>query len=101
MKIKTSEDGIELVREHGDKAISHESTVTYHLRRLLNERDGDIWVRCWPHKIGMTDCRQGVQQMSPSPTGKSNNTLYWHERYAIEAAHKAFNIKGRVFFSEV
>ncbi len=92
MKIIVGKNGIELIRENGDKPLSHESTVVHHIRRLLNGKDGDEWVRCHPHKMGLTDCRQGVRNIK-------SGTIYWHERYQIEAAHKTFN-SGRVFFAK-
>ena len=48
MKIKTDKYGCTLIREPGDKRISHESTVMHHMRRLLNERDGGGWTRFYP-----------------------------------------------------
>ena len=85
MRIEKSNNGVTLIREPGDKAISKESTVTHHLRRLLGRPE---WKRCYPNKIGLTGCEQGVQ---------SKTAIYWHERYAIEQAHKAFNA-GSVFY---
>jgi len=92
MKINETANGIELIRENGDKSLSHESNVTYHIRRLLNEKNNNQWVRCWPHKIGLTACEQGVRN-------KKTEVIYWHDRYALEAAHKAFN-SGSVFYSK-
>ena len=92
MKMGTGPLVAQLIREEGDKAISKESTVTHHFRRLLNERDGaGVWVRCYPNKIGLTDSRQGVRNTR-------SGTIYWHERYQVEAAHKAFN-SGAVFYA--
>ena len=88
MRIETTNFGIVLIREQGDKALSHESTATHHIRRLLNERDGGGWKRFYPNRHGLTDCRQGV---------RNGNKLYWFSRYQIEEAHKAFN-SGKVFF---
>jgi hypothetical protein len=94
MRIQTWASGIALIREDGDRALSHEGDVTHHLRRLLNERDGrGCWVRCWPHKIGMTDSRQGLHAV-----GDKRGTLYWHANYAVEEAHKAFNTAGQVCY---
>jgi hypothetical protein len=91
MKIKRYPNGIELIREKGDKAISHESTVTHHIRRLLNARDKrGGWTRFYPNRIGLTDCRQGVRR---------DEVRYWHERYQIEPAHQEFNA-GRVFYAQ-
>lgn len=96
MRIKRYRNGIELIREKGDKAISHESTVTHHIRQLLNARDGyrqgqrDAWTRFYPNRVGLTASRQGVRR------GK---VWYWHERYQIELAHAKFNA-GRVFYQK-
>ena len=90
MHIETSVNGITLHRDAGDKALSHEHDVTHHLRRLLNERDGGGWTRFWPDCHGLTSCRQGVRNIK-------TELWYWHERYQIEAAHKAFN-EGSVFY---
>jgi len=94
MKIKQGTNGIELIREPGDKALSKESTVTHHLRRLLNEAGLRRWVRFYPHKSEgcLTDCHQAVRTAD-----KGGEIIYWHERYQIEAAHKAFN-SGKVFY---
>lgn len=92
MKIKQSENGIELIREPGDKTLSKESSVTHHLRRLLNEVGERRWVRFYPHQYGLTACTQGLRTAD-----KGGEIIYWHERYQIEAAHKAFN-SGSVFY---
>lgn len=89
MRIETTGHGITLIREPGDKALSHESTVTHQLRRLLNERDNGGWKRYRPNRHGLTDSRQGVIR---------ENRIYWHSRYETELAHKAFNA-GKVFFA--
>lgn len=90
MIIKKSNAGIELIREKGDKALSAESNVTHHMRRLLNAEGNGQWVRCYPDKIGLTSCKQGLRN-------KKTSVIYWHDRYALEAAHKAFNA-GIVFY---
>lgn len=82
MKIETTGTGIRLIRDPGDKALSHESTVTHHIRRLLNERDGGGWTRFYPDRHGLTSCKQGVRRRGDA---------YWHSAYQIESAHKAFN----------
>jgi len=94
MKIKQGTNGIELIREPGDKALSKESTVTHHLRRLLNEAGLRRWVRFYPHQYGLTACTQGLRTAAAKG---GNEIIYWHERYQIEAAHKAFN-SGSVFY---
>ena len=91
MRIETEGSGCTLFRETGDKRIGHESTVTHHMRRLLNERDGKGWTRFYPNRVGLTACLQGVQN-------KKTGVAYWHERYAVEDAAKEFNHTGKVFY---
>ena len=91
MRIEQTTNGIKLYLEDNDARIYKESTVTHHIRRLLNERDGGGWTRFYPNRVGLTDCRQGVQN-------KKQNLLYWHERYQIEDAAKEFN-SGVVFYA--
>lgn len=84
-------NGVRIGRDSSDKAISKESTVTHNLRKLLNASGGPgCWVRFYPDRHGLTSCRQGVRN---TKTG----VIYWHERYQIEAAHKAFNA-GEVYY---
>lgn len=90
-KLKLMNHGLELVREPGDPALSHESVVTHHIRRLLRLHDSGPWVRMYPDREGLTSCRQGV-------TRRDTGVCYWHERYQIEAAHRAFNA-GCVYYS--
>lgn len=92
MRIDTKGWGIVLVREDGDKALSKESNVTGNILRLLNIRDNGGWKRCDPSTIGLTACKQGVINVK-------DNHVYWHDRYALEDAHKAFN-QGSVFYAE-
>lgn len=94
MRIRMSEDGVERLREPGDKALSRETEATHHLRRLLNAMGIRRWVRFWPDRCGMTACRQGVR----TSDGNGNPVAFWHARYQVEAAHKAFN-SGSVFYS--
>lgn len=91
MRITTNQSGITLHREDGDKRISHESTVTHHMRRLLNERDGGGWTRFYPDRVGLTGCRQGVQN-------RKTGVAYWHERYAVENAAQEFNRDKSVWY---
>lgn len=95
MRIVVYKTGVSLLREDGDKALSHESTVTHHIRRLLREREDVVvpkgrWVRFDPSKVGLTSCKQGV-------INNKTGVCYWHERYQLEDAHKAFN-SGAVFY---
>ena len=92
MKIEAGKTRLTLTREPGDKRIAHESTVTHHMRRLLNERDGGGWTRFYPNRVGLTSCRQGLQN-------RKLGLAYWHERYAIEDAAQEFNKQGRVWFT--
>ena len=92
MKIIESANGIELVREPGDKRIAKESTVVFHLRRILMQRDRKAWRRINPSRIGLTGCRLGVAEGA-----RWNGRLFWHERYQIEDAARAFNA-GSVYF---
>jgi hypothetical protein len=102
MKIEANKAGCTLIREPGDKRISHESTVTHHIRRLLNERDGrqvddhkaGTWRRFYPNKVGLTACRQGVWNGRKG----ASQVAYWHERYAIENAAEEFNKSGKVWY---
>lgn len=89
MRIELTSTGCTLYREPGDKALSHESTAGYHMRRLLNAA-GYRFTRMNPSRHGLTACTVGMQD-------RRANIVLWHERYAIEAAHKAFN-EGYVFF---
>jgi hypothetical protein len=91
MRIEAGLGGCTLYRESGDRRISHESTVTHHMRRLLNERDGGGWTRFYPDRVGLTSCRQGVQN-------KKLGIMYWHERYAIEDAAQEFNKFGKIYY---
>jgi hypothetical protein len=102
VKITTDSNGVTLHREPGDKRISHESTVTHHIRRLLNERDGrqtddrkaGTWRRFYPDKVGLTSCRQGVWNGRRG----AGTIVYWHERHQIEDAAEQFNKTGKVFY---
>jgi hypothetical protein len=92
MRIKETEMGITLIREPDDCAISKESTVTHHIRRLLNYQEHvGKWTRFYPDREGLTSCRQGVQN-------KKRKIWYWHEKHQIESASQEFNLRGRVFF---
>jgi hypothetical protein len=102
MKIKTNNSGITLIREPGDARIGKESTVTHHMRRLLNARDGrqtddhkaGTWRRFNPSKVGLTSCREGLHNAREGPA----EIVYWHERYAVENAAEEFNKTGHVFY---
>jgi len=92
MRIEMTKHYCTLYREPGDKALSHESTVGYHMKQLLNAQ-GHKFVRMNPSNGGLTACTLGLIEH------KSNVGL-WHERYAVEMAHKAFN-SGSVTFQRV
>ena len=91
MRITSGPGGVTLHREPSDKRICKESTVTHHIRRLLNTRDGGGWTRFYPRKVGLTSCSQGVQN-------RKKELAYWHERYAVENAAQEFNRTGYVFY---
>lgn len=92
MKVNLTQTGCTLIREPGDKRISHESTVGYHMKQLLN-RDGFNFVRMYPDKHGLTSCKLGL-------IDHKRKIALWHERYQIEDAAKEFN-SGRVFLMRV
>jgi len=92
MKIQITSSGIFLIREDGDKKLYKETSVTFHMRRLLNERDGGGWRRFNPSRYGLTSCTSGVRNIT-------RDTWYWHGSYAIEAAHETYN-DGTVFFDK-
>ena len=88
MKVELTQAGCTLIREPGDKRISHESTVGYHMKRLLNAQ-GHRFVRIYPDQHGLTSCRLGLAD-------RKAGLWLWHERYAIENAATEFN-RGKVF----
>ena len=91
MKLVRFRHGLWLVREN-DCRIYHESTITHHIRRLLNLRcRKGRWVRCRPDRIGLTVCKQGVANWE-------QGVVYWHGAYAVEDAAQKFNA-GKVFFN--
>ena len=93
MKIELTQAGCTLIREPGDVRISHESTVGYKMKQLLNEQ-GHKFVRMSPSKHGLTGCRLGLRDHKAG-------ICLWHERYAIENAASEFNKSKRVFFQRV
>ena len=90
MNFTILDGGVRLGRDKGDKALSHESTVTHHIRRMLNADGLGRWVRFYPDRVGLTACRQGVRN-------KKTGEMYWHANYQIEEAHKEFN-EGAVYY---
>lgn len=90
MKVELTEAGCTLYREDGDKRISHESTVGYHMKLLLNAK-GFKFVRTNPSEHGLTSCTLGLWD-------KKRDIFLWHERYQIEDAAQTFNHKRKVFF---
>ena len=89
MRVEIANTYCTLYREPGDKAISKESTVCFHMRRLLNLEGWDFR-RIDPRRYGLTDCRVGARD-------RKRKVYLWHERYAVEQAHVAFN-QGSVTF---
>jgi hypothetical protein len=92
MKIELTLTNCTLIREPGDIALSHESTTGYYMRRLLNARGGHF-SRMNPSRHGLTSCTVGLQD-------KRCGIVLWHERYQIEAAHRAYNA-GSVSFQRI
>lgn len=92
MQAILTNSGCTLKREDGDKRISHESTVGYHMKRLLNAQ-GFHFVRMNPSRHGLTDCKVGL-------IDHKLDVALWHERYAIENAATEFN-QGNVWFQRV
>lgn len=92
MKANLTGYGCTLIRESEDKRIAKESTVGYHMRKLLNSQ-GYSFVRLNPSKHGLTSCTVGMFD-------RKNGILLWHERYQVEDAAQAFN-QGNVFFQRV
>lgn len=92
MRVELTNSGCTLYREDGDKRISHESTVGYHMKLLLNTQ-GHKFVRMNPSKHGLTSCELGLRD-------HKQGICLWHERYAIENAATEFN-QGRVWFQRV
>lgn len=90
MRAKLGLNGCSLYRDTTDKRIPKESTVVYHMKRLLNEQ-GYNFVRMYPDRHGLTSCRLGLVDWK-------RGIGLWHERYAIESANGAFNQDGEVFF---
>jgi len=60
MRVELTKAGCTLYREDGDKAISHESTVGYHMKRLLNAQ-GHHFVRVNPSRHGLTSVQAGAR----------------------------------------
>jgi hypothetical protein len=89
MRAILTQSGCTLTREPGDKRISHESTVGYHMKKDLNMQ-GFHFVRLNPSRHGLTSCKVGL-------IDRKANIILWHERYAIENAATEYN-QGRVFF---
>jgi hypothetical protein len=94
MKIHMTDAGCTLTREPGDPKLYHESTVGYHMKKLLNALPiGYKFVRMNPSKHGLTSCKVGL-------IDHGAGIILWHERYAIEDAATAFN-NGSCFFQRV
>lgn len=92
MRVELTKAGCSLIREAGDPRISHESTVGYHMKKLLNGQ-GYGFVRINPSNHGLTSCRVGM-------IDRKQKIALWHERYAIENAATEFN-HGEVYFQRV
>ena len=73
-----------LRRDPGDPRLYHESTVGYHLKRLLNEDGQYHFVRMNPSKHGLTGCQLGL-------VDRKANIILLHANYAVENAATEFN----------
>ena len=94
MRVKMTQAGCLLVKELGDPKLHHESTVGYHMKKLLNMLPiGYKFVRMNPSKHGLTSCKLGL-------IDHEAGIILWHERYAVENAATEFN-SGGVFFLRV
>jgi hypothetical protein len=80
MKVTISQAGCTLTREPGDPRLYHESTVGYHMKKLLNALPiAYKFVRMNPSRHGLTACNVGL-------IDHGAGIILWHERYAIENA---------------
>jgi len=93
MKVNLGTGSCSLIRETGDKRIAKESTVVFHMRNLLNAQ-GHHFVRINSSHYGLNSCKCGLADHKAG-------IVLWHERYAVEAAHEAFNKEMRVTFQRV
>jgi hypothetical protein len=94
MKVTISQAGCTLTREPGDPRLYHESTVGFHMKKLLNALPiAYKFVRMNPSRHGLTACNVGL-------IDHGAGIILWHERYAIENATTEFN-RGKVFFQRV
>jgi hypothetical protein len=94
MRTEMTNSGCTLIREDGDPKLYHESTVGYHMKKLLNALPiGYKFVRMNPTRHGLTSCKVGL-------IDHGAGIVLWHERYAIENAATEFN-RGKVFFQRV
>ena len=82
-----------LHREKNDPRLYHESTVVFHLKRLLNG-DGYHFTRMNPSKHGLTSCNVGLWD-------RKAGIVLWHERYAVENAATEFNSEKIVMLMRV
>ena len=90
MNIIFTTNGMSVGRDVADKPIYKESTVIHKLRQMLNQTDGiGTWKRFRPDRHGLTSSKIGIRN---SKTG----VIYWHERYQIECAAKAWR-DGNLF----
>jgi hypothetical protein len=94
MRVTMTQAGCTLTREDGDPKLYHESTVGYHMKKLLNQLPiGYEFVRMNPSRHSLTSCKLGL-------IDHRAGIILWHERYAIENAATEFN-GGGVFFQRV
>jgi hypothetical protein len=84
--------GATLTREAGDAKLRKESSVAFHLKKLLSAQ-GWHFVNYRGIRHEMTGCKLGL-------IDHKAKVILWHERYAVEDAAKAFNA-GNVFLARV
>lgn len=84
--------GATLHKEAGDAKLRKESSVAFHLKKLLNAQ-GWHFVNYRGIRNEMTGCKLGL-------IDRKAGVILWHERYSVEDAAQAFN-RGKVFLARV
>lgn len=80
--------GATLHKDASDANLRKESSVAFHLKKLLNA-DGWHFMNYRGIRNEMTGCRLAL-------IDRKAGVILWHERYAVENAAQAFN-RGKVF----
>lgn len=93
MNFVFSKTEISIGRDATEKRVPTEANL---VSRILKELNNGLtikeWVRFYPDRHGLTSCKIGIKNVK-------TKEVYWHERYAIEDAHTAYN-RGSVYFSK-